>query len=28
VWVSGPVSRVEEARAIFDTARATFTPRG
>ncbi|WP_327289164.1 serine/threonine-protein kinase [Streptomyces sp. NBC_01198] len=28
VWVSGPVTRVEQTRAMFDTARATFTPPG
>jgi hypothetical protein len=26
VWVSGPVSRAERTRAIFDTVRATFAP--
>jgi hypothetical protein len=26
VWLSGPVTRVEETRTTFDTARATFTP--
>ncbi|MFG1808860.1 serine/threonine-protein kinase [Streptomyces sp. NPDC049040] len=26
VWVSGPVTQVEQTRAVFDTARATFTP--
>jgi hypothetical protein len=26
VWLSGPLDRTEETRALFDTARRTFTP--